>query len=58
MVQRSSNKIVIYPIDKRDVPTLLPLIEKHVAPGSSIFADNWDSYLHLNELEYECFPVA
>jgi hypothetical protein len=29
------------------------LIERHVAPGSRIFSDNWAAYLHLNELGYE-----
>jgi hypothetical protein len=50
MVQRSINKIVMFPVDNRDVPTLIPLIEKHVAPASSIFADSWAAYLHLSEL--------
>jgi len=48
----------MFPVDKRDVPTLIPLIEKHVAPASSIFADSWAAYLHLSELEYEYFSVA
>lgn len=57
MVQRSINKIVMFPVDKRDVPTLIPLIEKHVAPASSIFTDSWAAYLHLSELEYEYLSV-
>jgi hypothetical protein len=36
----------------------MPLIEKHVAPASRIFADSWAAYLHLGELEYENFSVA
>jgi hypothetical protein len=58
MVQRSINQIVMFPVDTRDVPTLIPLIEKHVAPASRIFADSWAAYLHLSELEYEYFSVA
>jgi hypothetical protein len=53
MVQRSINQIVMFPVDNRDVPTLIPLIEKHAVPKSSIFADSWAAYLHLSELEYE-----
>jgi IS1 family transposase len=34
MVQRSINQIVMFPVDNRDVPTLMPLIEKHVAPAA------------------------
>jgi hypothetical protein len=55
MVQRSSNKIVMYPVDKRATQTLIPKIEKHVAHGSRIFADSWAAYLYLNELGYEHF---
>ena len=58
MVQRSINQIVMFPVDNRDVSTLMPLIEKHVAPASSICADSWAAYLHLSELEYEYFSVA
>jgi hypothetical protein len=31
MVQRSSNKRIMYPVDKRDPQKLIPLIEKQVA---------------------------
>ena len=58
MVQRSSNKIIISPVDKRAAQTLIPLFERHVTPGSRIFADSCAAYLHLNELEYEHFSVA
>ena len=59
MVQRNSNKIIMYPVDKQAAQTLIPLFERHVAPGSRIFAaDICDAYLHLNELEYEYLSVA
>ena len=58
MVQRSINQIVMFPVDNRDVPTLIPLIAKHVAPASRIVADSWAAYLYLSELEYEYFSVA
>jgi hypothetical protein len=48
----------MFPVDNRDVPTLIPLIKKHVAPARRIFADSWAAYLHLSELEYEYFSVA
>jgi IS1 family transposase len=58
MVQRSINQIVMFPVDNRDVPTLIPLIEKHAAPESSVFADSWAAYLHLSELEYGIFRIT
>jgi hypothetical protein len=48
----------MFPVDNRDVPTLIPLIKKHVAPARRIFADSWAAYLHLSEFEYEYFSVA
>jgi hypothetical protein len=49
----------MYPVDKQAAQTLIPLFERHVAPGSRIFAaDICDAYLHLNELEYEYLSVA
>jgi transposase-like protein len=53
MVHRSSDKIVMYPVDKQAAQTLIPLIERHVSPGSRIFTDSCAAYLHLNELGYE-----
>ena len=57
MAQRSSIKTIIYPVDKRDAQTLIPLIEKQVDPGSRIFSDSWGAYLHLNELGNEHISV-
>ena len=58
MVQRRSNKIVMYPVDKQAAQTLIPLIERHASPGSRIFADSWAAYLHLKELGYEHFSAT
>ena len=35
MIERDTNKVILYPVEKRDEATLLPLILKHVEPGSS-----------------------
>jgi transposase-like protein len=45
----------MYPVDKQAAQTLIPLIERHVSPGSRIFTDSCAAYLHLNELGYEHF---
>ena len=55
MVHRSSDKIVMHPVDKQAAQTVIPLIERHVSPGSRIFTDSCAAYLHLNELGYEHF---
>ena len=58
MIERSSNTLIIYPVDKRDAATLIPIIQRHVYPGSRIFSDSWGAYLGLNELGYSHYTVV
>ena len=58
IVERASNKIILYPVDNRSADTLIPLIQRHVYPGSRIYSDSWASYMGLNELGYEHFTVV
>ena len=37
IIHRESNTLLLYPVDKRDSDTLIPLIQRHVYPGSRIF---------------------
>lgn len=41
----------------RTEATLLPIIERHVEKGSSIYSDGWSAYCPLNELGYRHFTV-
>ncbi|CAG2198649.1 unnamed protein product [Mytilus edulis] len=50
IVERSTNRIVLYPVDDRSANTLVPLIQKHVKPGSRIFSDSWAAYNTLNDI--------
>ena len=50
-------RLEICPDNKRDAETLLPLIQKHVAPGTTIYSDCWKAYYTLEELNYEHFTV-
>ena len=34
-------------VDRRDAATLIPIIERHVAPGSIIYSDQWRAYAQL-----------
>ena len=36
-------------VDKRDGATLLPLIEKHIAPGTTIISNCWKAYCNLEK---------
>ncbi|CAG2247119.1 unnamed protein product [Mytilus edulis] len=51
-------EIVLYPVDDRSANTLVPLIQKHVKPGSRIFSDSWAAYNTLNDIGYEHFSVV
>ena len=35
-------------VDRRDAATLIPIIERHVAPGSIIYSDQWRAYAQLS----------
>ena len=58
MIERSSNTLIIYPVDKRNAATLIPIIQRHVYPGSQILSDSWGAYLGLNELGYSHYTVV
>ncbi|XP_041472594.1 uncharacterized protein LOC121421858 [Lytechinus variegatus] len=45
------------PVERRDENTLLPLIERHVEKGSTIYSDGWRAYYRLNEIGYRHFTV-
>ena len=58
IVERNSNMLVLYPVDNRNAETLIPLIQKHVQPGTRIFSDNWAAYFKLNDMGYPHFTVT
>ncbi|MCG7867879.1 MAG: IS1595 family transposase [Candidatus Thiodiazotropha taylori] len=57
LVERSSNTIILYPVNDRTEATLVPLIQRHVAEGSTIYSDGWSAYCDLNNLGYKHFTV-
>ena len=58
MIERQTNKIILYPVDSRNSDTLIPLIQKHVLPGTRIYIYSWAAYMHLNTLGYQQFTVV
>ena len=44
-------------VEKRDRATLLPIILRHIAPGSTIMSDKWKPYEILNQEGYSHFTV-
>ena len=57
IVERESNRVSLYPVDKRDECTLVSLIKTHLEPGSTIYCDGWLGYHNLNQMGYEHFTV-
>jgi transposase-like protein len=49
-VDRNTGKCFIVPVKQRNAETLLPLIQKFIAPGSIIISDCWAAYNKINEL--------
>ena len=44
-------------MNDRSEATLIPLIERHVQPHSSIYCDRWSAYCVLNNKGYRHFTV-
>ena len=57
LVERSTNRIILYPVDSRDSNTLISIITRHVEVGTHIYTDGWAGYSTLNSLGYKHFTV-
>lgn len=55
MVERESNHLLIYHVSDRTKETLLPIVERHIAKGATIYSDGWSAYCKLNEAGYDHF---
>jgi len=58
-VERGTNNCFIVPVERRDAVTLLPIIQKHIRPGTTIMSDGWAAYggiANMPEL-YEHYKV-
>ena len=45
------------PVDRRDAAKLLPIIHKHIAPGTNITSDLWAAYNTLGTQGYQHLTV-
>ena len=57
MVERGTNKLLLFSVLNRTKEILIPIISKFVKAGSRIFSDGWSSYCDLNTLGFEHFTV-
>ncbi|CAI9734530.1 Hypothetical predicted protein [Octopus vulgaris] len=47
IIERSSLRCVLVPVQDRSAATLLPIITRHVLPGTKIITDSWRAYNSL-----------
>ena len=47
----------IVPVDRRDAATLLPIIQQHIAPGTTVVSDLWAAYNTLGTQGYQHLTV-
>ncbi len=47
LIERKSNRLLLFPFDHRNEGTLTSIIETHVAPGTTIYTDGWGGYRNL-----------
>ena len=51
--KRGTNKLLFFPVDKRNSQTLTLIIRRHVRAGTTIYSDEWRAYSKLGKLRYE-----
>ena len=47
----------MFVVVKRNAETLIPIIQRHVLPGTEIASDEWRAYSKLRELGYIHYTV-
>jgi ISXO2-like transposase domain len=52
-VERETNCLKLFPVDRRDACTLTAIIRENVAPGTTIYSDAWKIYQLLSEGGYK-----
>ena len=51
-VERGIDKAFLSVVPSRDAATLLPIVEHHVLPGTTIHMDQWRAYNDLQRIGY------
>jgi len=57
LVERQTNRLKLFPVEKRDKATLLKLIVDNVEHGSTIYSDGWRAYNTLNDMGFRHLVV-
>lgn len=57
LVERSTDRLMLVPVNSRDSHTLHGIIAKFVKQGSTIYTDGWKGYLGLSDIGYTHLSV-
>lgn len=49
MIERGSGRVVFFRVPNRQRPTIYPIIQRHVLPGTTIYSDDFSTYRTLNQ---------
>lgn len=52
IVEKDTNKVVMFSVTDRSTATLLPIIQQYVLPGTTIHSDEWAAYFVLSTQGY------
>jgi transposase-like protein len=53
LVERETNYLKLFPVEKRDAITLTSIITQNVEPGSTLYSDDWKAYNLLQSSGYK-----
>jgi transposase-like protein len=48
-IERGSQQCFMRIVKTRDAATLVPILQEHVQPGTTIYSDGWSAYLNLDQ---------
>ena len=57
IVERETNRLKLFPVDKRDPETLTAINKDNVVPGTTVVTDGWATYKGLSEQGYKHYIV-
>lgn len=57
MVERQTNRLLLFPVADRSEKTLVEIIVKYVKPGSTIYSDGWAAYHNLKDYGFVHYVV-
>ena len=56
-IDRDTKEVFLCQVQDRSAETLIPLIQQHVRPGTTIISDEWSAYNALGEFGYHNLSV-